>query len=45
MHDLQFFTKRLSTGGRWNLLNAIIVTFILTFYGLSNVQAITPVEE
>lgn len=45
MHDLQFFTKRLSTGGRWNLLNAIIVTFILTFYGLSNVQAITPAEQ
>ncbi len=45
MHDLQLFTKRLSTGGRWNLLNAIIVTFILTFYGLSNVQAITPAEQ
>jgi hemolysin activation/secretion protein len=45
MQDLQFFTKRLSTGGRWNLLNAIIVTFILTFYGLNNVQAITPAEQ
>lgn len=45
MHDLQFFTKRVSAGGRWKLLNVIIITFILTFYGLSNVQAITPAEQ
>jgi hemolysin activation/secretion protein len=45
MHDLQLFTKGLSTGSRRNLLQIIIVTFILTFYGLSNVQAITPAEQ
>ncbi|MCC5467843.1 ShlB/FhaC/HecB family hemolysin secretion/activation protein [Pelosinus baikalensis] len=45
MHDLQLFTKGLPTSGRRKLLKTIIVTCILSFYGLSNVQAITPAEQ
>ncbi len=47
MYYIQLFTKQISDNRRRNLLLTIIVTFILSFYGLSSsfVQAITPADQ
>lgn len=47
MYYIQLSTKRISNNRRRNLLLTVIVTFILSFYGLSSnfVQAITPADQ